>query len=375
MRRALALPLLIVAAVVACARGQRAAPPELDQLGEQPPPATMAADPPPPEDPASAAPADAPLLPPVRVDEPDSVLRFLAVGDVLLSRGVARAVAEADDPEVIYRGMDPVFERVDFTLANLECPMALRAVNRVRGNVFNAPGEWAAHLSARRFMALGLANNHILDQGEQGLHDTLATLRAVGLSPFGAGRNQLEAWRAVVIERRGVRVAFVGASYASLNDGSDRWLPFVARIGDSGRLRAAIEEAGERADFVVATMHAGIEYVPLPYGPQKLFARAAIDAGADLVIGAHPHVVQPVERYRGRYVFHSIGNFIFDQEDRHTDEGAALEVTLRRRGDGVVLEQIEVLPVVIEMGAPRPLEGPRADALLARMGLQDRMLR
>jgi poly-gamma-glutamate synthesis protein (capsule biosynthesis protein) len=365
-----ALVLLVAGALLGCATERR--PPVVEPVDR---PAAGA--------PLPSAPApegvDGGALPAATAEPPkedsEGTLRFLAVGDVLLSRGVARAIAEAGDPEVIYRGMDPVLSRVDFTLANLECPLAATTVNRVRGNVFNAPQAWVTHLAARRFLALGLANNHILDQGEQGLYDTLEVLRAAGLSPFGVGRNQLEAWRAAVIDRRGVRVAFVGASYAALNDGSDTWLPFVARIGDTGRLRAAIAEARERADFVVAAMHAGIEYVPVSFGPQHLFARAAIDAGADLVIGSHPHVVQPVERHRDRYIFYSLGNFIFDQSDRHTDEGAALEVTLRRRDEGVALERIEVLPVIIENGAPRLLEGERAAGVLARMKLEDRVLR
>lgn len=335
---------------------------------------------------ATTAPAPAPIatatatptapalpLPPSdaegRSDAPPTA-RFLAVGDVLLSRGVAAAIEEAGDPRLVYGGMKHVFERVDFVFANLEFPFAEKTVVPVRGNVFNAPRAWVEGLVEHRFRILNLANNHAMDQGEQGLFDTIALLREHALSPFGAGKNEREAWTPAVIEVRGIRIGFVGASYASINDSGDTWLRHVARIEDKGRLRSAIAEVRERADFVVATMHAGIEYVPVPFGPQILFAKAAIDAGADIVIGAHPHVVQPVELHRGRYVFHSLGNFIFDQTGRHTDEGAALEIVLERQGGEVVLDRVEVLPVVIEGGIPRPAPPAIAEAIAARMKLE-----
>jgi poly-gamma-glutamate capsule biosynthesis protein CapA/YwtB (metallophosphatase superfamily) len=291
----------------------------------------------------------------------------------MLSRGVAAQIRDRGDPALVFTGMQPVFSRVDFVFANLEFPFAQKTVVPVRGNVFNAPSEWVEGLVDHRFRVLNLANNHAMDQGEQGLFDTISLLRSRGLSPFGAGKNEAEAWVPAEIEVEGIRIGFVGASYASINDSGDTWLRFVARIEDKPRLQRAIAELRTRVDFVVATMHAGIEYVPVPFGPQILFGKAAIDAGADIVIGAHPHVVQPVEIYKGRYIFHSLGNFIFDQTDRHTDEGAALEITLMRGEEGdphaVRLARLEVLPVVIVDAAPQPASEPTAGDILGRMKL------
>lgn len=289
------------------------------------------------------------------------------MGDVLLSRGVAQAIEAADDPELPFSAMADDFSRMDFVFANLEFPFAKKTVLPVRGNVFNVPQAWVKGLKSHRFTVLNLANNHAMDQGPQGLYDTIDLLREMGLSGFGTGHDEREAWTPIVVEHHGIRVGFVGASYASINDDGSTYLKQVARIEDKGRLQRAIGDLKTRCDFVVATMHAGIEYVPVAFGPQQLFAKAAVRAGADLVIGAHPHVVQPMVVIDDVPVFYSLGNFIFDQTKEHTDEGAAIVTELVRDGEEVKLARMEVWPVAIEGGVPRRIEGERADSVLDRM--------
>ena len=297
------------------------------------------------------------------------------MGDILLSRGVAAAIRAADDPMLPYRGMKARFEAVDFTFANLEFPFSSETLVPVRGNIFNAPRPWARGLVEHEFRVLNLANNHAMDQGERGLFDTIALCHELKLVCFGAGKNEREAWTPGVIEIDGIRVGFVGASYSSINDSGKKWLRFVARIEDKHRLKAAIEAMKkDGVDFVVATMHAGIEYVDRPFGPQTLFADAALKFGADMVIGAHPHVVQPALERDGRWVFYSLGNFIFDQTEPKTDEGAALDITLTRGDDGVSLSRLEVIPVVIQNGTPRPADAARAAGILERMKLDQPLL-
>lgn len=289
------------------------------------------------------------------------------MGDVLLSRGVAEAIEAVGDPELPFSAMAEEFASMDFVFANLECPFAKKTVLPVRGNIFNVPQPWVAGLKKHRFTVLNLANNHALDQGRQGLYDTIDLLDETGLVGFGAGRTESEAWTPVVVEHHGIRVGFVGASYASINDDGSTYLKQVARIEDKGRLQRAIADLKTRSDFVVATMHAGIEYVPISFGPQHLFAKAAVEAGADLVIGAHPHVVQPVVFIDDVPVFYSLGNFIFDQTKKRTDEGAAVLAELVRDGGEVRLDRLEIWPVAIEGGVPRRIDGARAEGVLARM--------
>ncbi|MDE2312447.1 MAG: CapA family protein, partial [Patescibacteria group bacterium] len=160
---------------------------------------------------------------------------------------------------------------------------------------------------------------------------------------------------------------------ASTNDGGTIANNYVARIEDASRLQTAIAAARAQCDFVIATMHAGTEYTRTPNEAQKKFAHAAIDDGADLVIGAHPHWVQTVEQYQGKYIFYSLGNFIFDQNwSQDTREGlvlkiqitkpkaqnpaapgAAMSEDLQGQRTPAKLQSIELLPIIIDNSFPR----------------------
>lgn len=374
MSRALVLaaPVLVALALAGCAPASPAQSSGTSTVTPAlPAPATAPTETTEPSATAPAPPSPAPE--PEPAGPPD--VRFLAVGDVLLSRGVAEAIREADDPRLPFRAMADHFRAVDFTFANLEFPFSKETLVPVRGNIFNAPQAWAEGLVEHDFRVLNLANNHAMDQGERGLFDTIALCAELQLICFGAGKNERQAWEPGVVEVDGIRIGFVGASYSSVNDSGKIWKRFVARIESKHRLKAAIETMKQDGvDYVVATMHAGIEYVPKPFGPQEIFAEAALRFGADIVIGAHPHVVQPAVKMAGRWVFYSLGNFIFDQSEPHTDEGAALDITLTRQGEGVVLRRLEVVPVVIDNATPRPARGARAEGILARMKIDDPLL-
>lgn len=133
--------------------------------------------------------------------------------------------------------------------------------------------------------------------------------------------------------------------------------PWIARMQDEKRLESALRLAREQADFVVVSMHGGLEYSRKPTELQTDFARRAIDQGADMVIGAHPHWTQGIETYRGKYIFYSLGNFVFDQEfSPETKTGLAIRVHLQKLGGTTQLERVELHPITIEnYGQPRLL--------------------
>ncbi|MGD0578584.1 MAG: CapA family protein, partial [Bryobacteraceae bacterium] len=176
-----------------------------------------------------------------------------------------------------------------------------------------------------------------------------------------------------IVTANGIRIAFVGASYSSLNDLGVARNPNVARIEDHDRLRRALAGLHARADFVVVTLHAGNEYTHKPNQAQIAFAHAAVDAGADLVVGAHSHWVQAFDSYKGKPVFYGLGNFVFDQDwSRETTQGLALRIRLAKLpGAGsATLERIELLPVVIEHAStPRPANEREGQAILHAAGL------
>ena len=324
-----------------------------------------------------------------------STVTFLAVGDIMLSRGVARRIKAANDSLLPFRQLEPLLKSTDFNFGNLETPVSGR--DHVLGykKIFNTRIEDIEGLTTYNFDVVNLANNHAFDQGLSGLKATRKFLDDRGITYLGAGDSLDEAWQAKVITANGLRIAFIGASYASVNDGGVTRNEYIARIEDFDYLKAAISGAKAQADFIIVTMHAGTEHVDKVDPRRSLdkwqidFARAAVDYGADLVIGAHPHVIQNLETYSGKYIFYSLGNFIFDMHDRVNNEALVLKITLRGAGrstsspatnrqppaeSSARIESIECLPVIIEnYSTPRLASEEEAQKILQRMNLPRRL--
>ncbi len=327
---------------------------------------------------------------------PPVTATFLAVGDIMLSRNVAGSIVKANDPLLPFRNLEQLLRSTDFNFGNLESPVSGRNDFNPTGSlVFNAPPAYAASLKQYNFQMINLANNHALDQDKAGIDYTQKFLDSQGLSHVGVGNTLDQAWQGKIITANDIKIGFVGASYSSLNDGGKATNNYVARIEDTKRLKASINNLKKQADFVVVTMHAGTEYERTPNAGQAAFAHAAIDAGADMVIGAHPHWVQTTEQYKSKYIFYSLGNFIFDQEwSQDTKEGLTLKITLESTktsspiapGAASVddlqgqrlsakLKQIELIPVVIEnYCCPRLATDIEAQTILKKIGIHNSIL-
>jgi poly-gamma-glutamate synthesis protein (capsule biosynthesis protein) len=313
---------------------------------------------------------------PVRTPDPriGKSATFIAVGDIMLSRGVAAAIRSAgNNADFPFLGVREQLLSTDFNFGNLESPISGNDNRIGKGLVFNARRDHTGGLSNFRFKILTLANNHAMDQLLPGLQFTASFLDGLGIKHVGTGNTLDEAWKPAVIEANGIRVGFVGASYASVNDGGVARNDYVARVEDVENLRKAISEVRKESDFVVATMHAGVEYVRNPDKTQVAFAEAAIDAGADIVIGHHPHWVQTTAQYKGKPIFYSLGNFIFDQRKPETMRGLMLKISLKmaeKNGSARAnLEGIEMIPVIIEKFAqPRVANPSEAQQILKSIG-------
>ncbi len=261
-----------------------------------------------------------------------TTVTFLAFGDISLSRSIAATIQIKKDPLYPFHNIVDLLKSSDFNFANLESPFsksdAFTAKNTL---VFNAPKANVAGLKEYNFAVLNLANNHAFDQGKDGIDITAEVLDNNGLLHMGTGETLEEAWTPAIIEKNGIKIAFIGASYSSVNDGGKTLNNYVARIEDVDRLTAQVSRLKSSVDFIVVTMHAGTEYTPKANQSQIDFARAAIDAGADIVIGAHPHWVQNKEIYKDKPIYYSLGNFIFDQDwSEETKKGLALKITLSK---------------------------------------------
>jgi poly-gamma-glutamate capsule biosynthesis protein CapA/YwtB (metallophosphatase superfamily) len=176
-----------------------------------------------------------------------------------------------------------------------------------------------------------MANNHAGDFGDQALLDGLRTLRRDGIATVGAGRNSAVAYRPAVLTRLGLKIAFVGFSVVPPR----RWEATSRSAGVAWGLpkhvREAVRVAARRSDVVVAYFHWGLEGRSTPDPAQRALARVALHAGATVVLGAHPHVLQPMTLSRGRLVAYSLGNFVFAPRGREARRTGVLHVLLARR--------------------------------------------
>ncbi len=334
-------------------------------------------------------------------DLPDAntEVSFMAVGDIMLSRNVAGQIAKNNkDGNYPFRKLSSYLASTDFNFGNLESPYSGEDHYNPTGSlVFNAPTWTLSGLTKNNFRVLNLANNHGFDQGLDSLLYTKQLLLENNILSLGVGKNLKEAWEGQVHTVKDVRVGFIGASYASLNDNGATTNDNVARIEQTAKLTQSINELKTRSDFIVVTMHAGTEYVRNPNASQTKFAKAAIDAGADLVIGAHPHWIQTIELYKGKYIFYSLGNFVFDQMwSQDTREGLMLKIDLQKdpscqttrdktnncgmdsQGNllNTQLKQIELLPVIIEdYSTPRIANEQEKESILKKIDVTSAIIK
>jgi len=242
----------------------------------------------------------------------------------------------------------------DLAFANLECPIAEKSAMLAKPIGFRAPAGSARLLADAGFDIVSLANNHAVDCGRDGLLETMAFLKKAGLRWCGAGKDRKGAERAEVIRVNGLKIAFV--AFCEFREGAVKrdTVPTIA-LAEPGTVGRAVKDAAKRADIVVASFHWGEEYSRNPTGESRAMAKEAAEAGACLILGHHPHVVQGLETMPGKrgrpvLVAWSLGNFMFDQKDPRTREGIILHCQLGK--DGV--ESARLAPVRIDGFRPRP---------------------
>ena len=177
------------------------------------------------------------------------------------------------------------------------------------------------------FDVLSVANNHIFDWGADAFLDTISLLRSAGITPVGGGADTNEARRPAIVNRGGMRACFLAYSeFAGSSDGAE---PKVAGLNHKEMLDD-ISKMKDECSLVVVSIHWGEEYETSASESQRSRALAMVDAGAKLVVGHHPHVIQEVEMYKGSLIAYSLGNFVFDQNfSEETGKSLMLEVTIK----------------------------------------------
>jgi len=268
--------------------------------------------------------------------EPD--VRVVFAGDLLLDRGVA-AQAERRGLAALLTPIRPVLSGADFVFVNFECPATDIRAPLSKRFCFRADPALLPGLAGAGVTHLILANNHSVDQGREGLIDTYANADAAGLGIAGFGSDQASACRPVELLRGNLRIAVFSSVLLPL----ENWPYLADRAGvcqaTCEQLSMSIREyrSDNPSATVVVSLHWGAEYRPLPQVTQRDQARMLSEAGADLIVGHHPHVVQSISRIGSTVVCYSLGNFMFDNPREETHKGLLVVLDVTGTGRRITL--------------------------------------
>jgi gamma-polyglutamate biosynthesis protein CapA len=269
--------------------------------------------------------------------------RLIFGGDVMFSRGVRRQILKARDPALPFRKIAPLFSAADIAFINLETPFSDRGPYLDGGLVFHAAPEMVVGLELAGMDVASTANNHSRDCAAYGVAYTLSWLRKHNIAPVGSAETPEAVHAGVVLNRNGIRFGFLAYTYDQKNG---NWKDEDRRIAlaDTAVLAADVKALRSRCDVLIVSMHHGIEYRSQPSKLQRDFAHAAIDSGSDLVIGHHPHVIEPREVYRGKPIYYSLGNLVFDQFQREQTQHGEL-VSISFLGKTILSEKVTKIKI------------------------------
>lgn len=299
--------------------------------------------------------------------EPGSqTVKLSFAGDVMFAGKVEEALRR-EGFDYPYRQLGDLFRNDDYTVINLETAVTERG-DRAEDKqyAFRSPPEALDPMKAAGIDAVSLANNHTLDWGVTGLKDTMDVLSDHEIPYVGAGRNAREAFAPHYVERGGMKIAILGFTRVipetSWKAGAET--PGLADVYDSALALKTITEAKSQADLVVVMAHWGKERERDFNDTQRELGRSFIDAGADLVIGSHPHVLQGLEPYNGKWIAYSTGNFIFTRStSKETWETAVFQAECSRQGAC----ELKLTPMHAELGQPVPMNAEDGLKLLRKV--------
>ncbi len=315
----------------------------------------------------------------VNTKVPHILNRILFTGDINLGRCIAKRtlVVEAGTKNYNYpfQYVAEKLRAADITVGSLDGSLSDESSPMPCPDSFNliGPRQMVEGLQFSGFDVITIATNHIKDCGEKGFDcdnrailDTIRTLTEAGIHPVGAGKNLSESRLAVVVERNGIRFAFLGFNQFDQRVWAGEHTPGTAPLSQAhiDIIKAQIVSAKQIADVVIVLPQWGVEYAAEPEDYERSWAKEFIDAGASLVIGNGPHVIQPVEVFSGKAVFFALGNFVFDQEQSFRRESIVVEVDF----NGAEIESWQLHPVSINLYTFQPhwAEDEEAEYILAR---------
>ena len=322
--------------------------------------------------PAATAPAS-PTPAPADSREPTGEPVTLAFGGDVHFEGSVRSRLLAD-PESTFDGVDRLLSRADLAMVNLETAVTDGGDPEPKEYNFRAPQPAWEALQAGGVDVVSLANNHGLDFGVAGLEDTLQGAERAGVPLVGAGKDAQAAYAPWRTEVNGQRIAFLGATQVLDSFAIDRWAagpdkPGLASAKREDELVEAVRAAREGSDTVVVMLHWGVEGQQCPQAPAKDLAEKLVEAGADVVVGGHAHVLQGAGYLDGAYVHYGLGNFLFYSSGGGLNTQSGV-LTLTLQGRAVTDSRWD--PATLSGGRTTPLTGSAAEqARAAQAALRD----
>lgn len=290
-------------------------------------------------------------------------ITLTAAGDILMHNTL---IWSGQQPSGSYQfsffsEVQPILEQGDYVTASLETALAGPATGYTGYPEFNSPDAIAQHLKDSGVDGVVTANNHIMDRGYSGALRTLEVLRGSGLDTLGVNKNADEAQQLLIQEIRGVKVGYLSYTYGTNGISVPKEHPYFINLLDKEKILKDISRMRPQVDVLILILHWGVEYSPEPTDEQRSLARQFLEAGADAIIGSHPHVIQAMEVLKidgkDKFVAYSLGNFIGDQRGDERNSGVIVQLKFTQetevfQGDASsertlkknTLEEVRVIP-------------------------------
>ena len=270
-------------------------------------------------------------------------LTIVFAGDLMLDRGT-RELIEVKGVDDLFENVHDVTGSSDFTVANLECAACDSTCKPVDKKFnFRANPEWISSLYKNGITHLVLANNHSFDFGEDGIKQTVSNLQHTGIKPIGYSQNNNTASEPTILHKGNDSVAIFSSCFLKMNNRS-----VSSENASTLTEKISAFKLKHPAYILLVCLHWGIEMDNRPSEEQIQQAHQLIDAGADAILGHHPHVVQPIELYKGKYIFYSLGNFIFDNHHSPANKGIIAKLSITKGN----IESVRVIPFNILRSKP-----------------------
>lgn len=323
-------------------------------------------------------------FPQSKVKEDRQKIRLAATGDIMLHSPQVTSGQQRDgsyDFSSFFKEIKPYVSAADLSIANLEVSLGGRPPYSGYPR-FNSPDEIIDAVRDAGFSIVSTANNHAMDMGVSGVKRTYQVVNQKGIMTVGTA-SSAEDRKATLVTKKGIKLAFL--AYTESTNGLPVPEPYLINKINLGQIDLDIKEAKNKgADFIIVSLHFGTEYQRVPNGYQRQTAQHVFESGADVILGSHPHVIQPMKKLKvngkDKFIIYSMGNFVSNQTDLYTDEGIIVYIDIEKQNGKTTLKHVSYLPtfchryrkngksqyVVIPVEKQLPTQLPRYPGLTQR---------